>query len=46
MLVNFLYPPIRLWYKQLGVDEFLYGEYDAILHAKADGGPESVCNEF
>ena len=29
VLVNCLYPPIRLWYKKLGVDEFLYSKYDA-----------------
>ena len=46
VLINCLYPPIRLWYKQFRVDEFLHSKHDAILHAKADGGSESICNEF
>ena len=39
MLVYALYPPIRLWYEQLGMDDLLNGKDDPVFHPQADGSP-------
>ena len=39
VLVYCLYAPIGFWYEELGMDEFLDRQYNAIFHSETDGSP-------
>ncbi len=46
MLIYCLYASVGFWYKQLGVDEFLDRQYDAIFHTKANRSAEKITSDL